>query len=235
MEQAHKQLRFFAFRSLDTEIWARFVAAKIPAREQVRSLWFRLAKLGFPAPEIGRLGELWGALEDAPFDYVYQNYLLHPLRVAYSLTLESETAGPEWIATALCHNFRELAQFPALSRHLDDIEAEFLGDKSRHALDLLFTDRTQQEDADYMASYFGALGEESPSLMILKGWDKLDNHLSYAFEFLDPFHHQVVKRFVTPALRQTRPRLAAYLDQLVEYVEIPATVSAFQARSESCS
>ncbi len=228
MDFAGNHSLFFAFRRLDVEIWARHEASSAPAKGQVSLLWDRMVQVGLPGEKITRLQGLWDALERADFDSIYPNYLLHPLRIAHSLTLFPETASADLVSVALCHNFREVADAPVPKSTLDAIEAEFLDAPARRSLDLLFTNRSRERDEIYMASYFKDIADAGAPLVILKGFDKLDNHLTYAFENLDPFHHQTVKRFMIPALEIASPRLAAYLERLVSHVGNPDAVKSYQ-------
>jgi len=219
---------YFSFRSVDLEIWARHQASLVPANIQVGFLWDRLAKVGLPNKRIARLQELWDALGRVNFDRIGPNYSLPPLRVAHSLTLLPETSRAELVSVALCHNFRESANLPILKNALDLIEVEFLEPPARQFLDLLFINRSKERDENYLASYYKGIAMAGSPLVILKGFDKLDNHLTYAFENLDPFHHQTVKHFMIPVLKAANPNLAFYLERLVSHVEDPQVVRSYQ-------
>lgn len=219
---------FFEFRSLEDEIWARRASSLVPARHQVEFLWHKLMASGLLGREIAQLKLLWSALEKVDFDLVYPNYLVHPLRVAHSLTLFPEILNSNIVSLALCHNFRELAANPLIKHNIDAIEAGFLDVSQRNILDLLFTNREMEHDEVYLESYFRGIVDSGRSIILLKGCDKLDNHLTYAFENLNPIHHQTVKRFMVPALESPSPRLAEYLKNLVDHVEIPRNVTAYK-------
>lgn len=219
----------FAYRPLDTEIWARWAAGFEPAGAQALSVWATLSAAGLPAKDLRGLKRLWESLCEVPFDAVYRNYLCHPLRVAGALSTHPECMNPEMLTLALCHNFRELGANASVAAALEHIERRFLSDWARRGLDCLYTDRTRERDERYLAAYYDGIAEAGEGLMILKGLDKLDNHLSYAFEDIEAYHYDVVTRFVVPHLRPPAPRLAGYLERLAAYVRDPAVVERFRA------
>ncbi|MGP9820420.1 hypothetical protein ACTZWW_10425 [Salinarimonas sp. NSM] len=167
-----------------------------------------------PANDLERIESLLGALGSLAFDRIYPNYLTHPIRLAAAFSRErGGIPRYEDVALGLCHNFRETAV-----EGQDDVEAAFLSPELGRLLDVLFTNREVEREASYLDTYYDTIEHSPMDLMILKGHDKLDNFLSYVIYDIDVYHKDVVTDWVVPRLRKRAPRLAAYLEQVSEYV-----------------
>lgn len=223
----------FAYRDLDTEIRSKWHSGFAPAGAQAPAVWTKLAAAGLSPAALGGISELWTALGRIDFDKMYANYLCHPLRVAAALAEHPEFLNADTVALALCHNFREVMEDSTLAGPLEDIERAFLAAPAREALDILYTDRRRERDPAYLRTYYDGIAGAGSTLLVLKGLDKLDNHLTYAFEELEPYHHAVVTDQLVPRLIAVMPRLGEYLTALVRYVSDPAVIDRFRAEAAS--
>jgi hypothetical protein len=215
---------FFRYAALNDEIAAKIASLSRPAAEQADELLAELQRRGMCANDVDRTRELLSALESCPFDLIYPNYLSHPIRVTAAYCREDGTlCSYRGAALALCHNFRETA----LSGQ-DSIEGEFLDDEIRTALDIFFTDRTQEHDPAYLTRFYDRINAAPHRLMELKGHDKLDNFLSYVLYDIDRYHFEVVENLVLPRLLPINRRLANYLSSVVRAVSTPALKSVFR-------
>jgi hypothetical protein len=221
----------FSFRSFEIEIWAKWHSSNFNVHELATIIFDSLKNAGMSIHELCLLQDLFMALCEVDFDSIYPNYLSHPLRVVGSLSLYPELLSLDITSLALCHNFREISENLNLASKLSDIEGSFLSNWSRQALDRLYTQRTLERDEFYLAKYYNEISGFGSALLLLKGLDKLDNHLSYAFESIDRFHHDVVLDFVIPRLDKVDPQLAFYLSRLVQYISEPDTVEQFTLKA----
>jgi hypothetical protein len=207
---------FFAWRSLDEEISANLRSAE-RAPEALAGQFLRLAaSKGLDIKELARLQSLCTAIHDCNLDRVYAGYERHLIRVAAAFV--EDIAAPRYLhaALALCHNEREanLPEFAAVAR-------DFVPGEALPYLDVLCTDRSRERDPDYLAAYYDAIAAAPFGLLVLKAFDKLDNFLSYAAEYVEPWHAVIVVDHLLPRLRPRHPRLAAYLECLAPYAVSP--------------
>ena len=139
----------------------------------------------------------------------------------------SDRKDYETLALALCHNIRENGGDAA-----DGIERAALTAASSDAIATLTIDRSREQDPAYLTAFYDGIDAAPGSLMVLKGLDKLDNFLSYPLYDLGAHHFRVIDDYVTPRLARRSPRLAAYLQEVADYVRT-ATAKARYRKTET--
>jgi hypothetical protein len=218
---------FFSWRSLDVEIAARLNSDGMPVAELVRRLHEKANVLGVAGADLERVRELCTALDRCNLDRTYPGYQRHPIRVTAAFLAEVNKPGHLSAALALCHNVRELdlAEYEAVAR-------EFVPSDAQPCLDLLNTDRERERDKLYLKDYYDAIAAAPFDLLVLKGFDKLDNFLEYATTGIEPWHVEIVLEFLEPRLRSRHDRLARYLGRLGSFLIDPQAHSAH--RTGSC-
>lgn len=212
---------FFSWRSIDAEIAARLKSDGMPVAELERRLDEKAQALGIAGAGLARLRDLCTALDHCNLDRTYPGYQRHPIRVTAAFLAEVDKPSYLSAALALCHNARELdlAEYEAVAR-------EFVPAEAQACLDLLNTDRERERDKLYLKDYYDAIAAAPFDLLVLKGFDKLDNFLEYATTGIEPWHVDVVLEFLEPRLRSRHDRLAGYLGELGSYLVDPQARSA---------
>ena len=97
-----------------------------------------------------------------------------------------------------------------------DFEQRFLPDSVRRLLGGMYSDLNRQQDDVYLTGYYQGIAVEGDYLIILKGLDKLDNHLSYAFNEIESFDHEIVTSFVVPLVHNVALCLSSIFSRFVK-------------------
>lgn len=200
---------FFDYGPFDLEVARKQASLELPPNELAKPLLERLA--------LPRLSELWSRLEQLPFDHIYPGYLTHPVRVAVAFADEGYDAFDD-AALALCHNVIEAG-------FADEVEP-FLGSAGLEAVERLTIDRAREHDPSYLAGFYHSLATDR-RLLLLKGFDKLDNMLWWPCFEVDNHDATVVTDYLYPLLREVHPRLASYVRRLTDYARSPGVRSRF--------
>ena len=167
---------------------------------------------GLSEQDARRLTDLFDTLSDTPSQKSEEHPLNHPIRVAATWWAASDSRDYETLALALCHNIRENS-----GKEANAVEEDYLADESREAIATLTIDRARERDPSYLEEYYDRIAAAPGNLMTFKGYDKIDNFLSYALYDLDPYYFAVIDDYVTPRLARTSPQLADYLQRVADY------------------
>ena len=209
----HFSKNFFCFRNFDDEIRKKIVSLELSSVRLFQALIYFLKEKGMATCDIQTIRVLYDKLQNSEIQYTEKNYLNHPLRVTASWLLSRETVSLDDVIIGLCHNIRESGQ-----GHLEFIEHEFFSSKNRDKLDCLTIDRSRERNTDYLKIFYDKIANFDPDLIVLKGFDKLDNKLMYPLFDVEQYHFDVVQNFVCPRLEGRNKKLADYLSTLADYV-----------------
>jgi len=216
---------FFTFQTYDEEIEKKLCSISFDIPTLTGALIGHLKSLEFGEENLARVQNLLSDLIAIGFDDVYANYLSHPVRVAASYCSLVGAPDFESVAYGLCHNFRELDR-PGL----EVIENEYLSEEVRRGLDVLKTDRIREHDAEYLETFYASIQLAPRKTMLLKALDKLDNFLGYSMYDFEDAHWMVVRQYVIPGVMGESPRLARYLEGVIEYVKRDDVKTRYRSR-----
>ena len=214
---------FFRFDPMAEEIERKLESMSAAPDMLFAALLDRAQSDGLSTDDAHRLGTLFETLCDTPFDKHVEHPLNHPVRVAATWWTASDRKDYETLALALCHNIRENGGDAASA-----IERAALARESCDAIATLTIDRSRERDPAYLTAYYHGIDAAPGGLMILKGFDKLDNFLSYPLYDLGAHHFRVIDDYVTPRLLRKAPRLAAYLQEVADYVRTDAAKARYR-------
>ena len=209
----HLSKIFFCFRNFDVEIRNKIDSLEESSERLFLFLIRILKEKGMASRDIQTIRTLYGVLQNSEIQYTEKNYLNHPLRVTASWLLPRETVSLDDVVIGLCHNIRETGK-----GHLNFIEHDFFSSKNRDKLDCLTIDRSKERNIEYLEMFYDRIADFDSDLIVLKGFDKLDNKLMYPLFDVEQYHFDVVQNFVCPRLEGRNKKLADYLFALAKYV-----------------
>ena len=209
--------KFFNFQEIRSEIKLRNDLESISSDYLWNSLIEEISKKY--SLDFDEVNKLFKDLNNLNLDYIYPNYLNHPIRVSAILACFRDVFNTKYFKMALCHNIFELIEMSNKNskENLICIIRKFFTIEEANELKMLYTDRTKEHQSKYQENYINNIYKNSEKLFILKACDKLDNHLSYTNDHIEIYHYNPVTKYLIPRLKKIEPILANYLEELINY------------------
>lgn len=219
---------FFSFASFDEEIRKKLVSMETPPDVLIDALFILLRDHSIDKNVFRKLKKIFQEFLSKTSWEGEHNYLAHPIRVAASLVCLGEPIDYNILALALCHNLKE-----KLGAAFTAMDETFLSQRVKASIETLTIERASERDPEYLEKFYSRLEGSKEGLMLLKSLDKLDNVLSWVLWDIDPYHAEVVLRYVCPRIASCYPRLERYLRELVGYVSSAEAKAEFRLPAPS--